>query len=245
MSLLKMSPGVYIVAIPPSMEHCFEDMCENFAGAWNHLPAGQAGGALVQESSTDPDSHYPGSNPGSRSPPPHESTQCRGLFVTYTFNRRAGGPPRPGPPSARPDPCTPKGHVVVMMPAVPPKNIPPPGPRPSGFQCHVVIVIPGEDEEGGPGNRPPPPPRPDPCIPKGHSVATNASEPPRSPRSTSPQRSTTEQNTFETGSSATPSSSGMPSTTTTAWEAAAPAPEAGQSSAVECVFCGDRFKMPG
>ncbi|KAK8088790.1 hypothetical protein PG997_003751 [Apiospora hydei] len=195
MSLRKIGPGFYIATIPPSMEYCFEDMCDNFTETWKHLPTGHVGGALAQESSTDPDDHHPGhpgASTGTGNPHPHEPTQCKGLCLTYTFAQRAGGPPRGGPMPARPDPCTPKGHSIVMMPAVQPKSMPPPGPGLRDSNVHLILVVPKEDEEGqAPDNRSqPPPPRPHSYIPKGRSVTANASGPPRSPRSMSSQPST-------------------------------------------------------
>ncbi|KAK8055996.1 hypothetical protein PG993_001223 [Apiospora rasikravindrae] len=248
MSLRKIGPGLYIATIPPSLEYCFEDMCENFAGAWKHPPAKHVAGALVQGSSTNPDDHQLGSSPGIRTPLPHESTQCKGLCFTCAFAQRAGGPARGGPMPARPDPCTPKGHVIVMMPGVPPKSMPPPGSGPQDSNGHVLFVMLKDEEEGPPPDprSQPPPPRPHPCIPKGRSVVANASEPLRSPRSISPQPSTSGEDTLETGS-APPSSSGT-SSSTIAWEAASSAPEgqaAGRSPAAECVVCGDHFKLTG
>lgn len=238
MSLRKISPGVYVSVVPQPLEAYFERMCDDFAGHWKHPSTRQVAGRALAREEPSPDSngHHPGPRPGSRSPCPYDRTPpCKGLCLTYTF----AGPPRNGPPPARPDPCIPKGHVVVVMPKVQPENIPPPGPDLEDSHGHVVIVMPEEQQkqEEGPGNR---------------SAATGASEPLPSPRSTSPQPSSPGKDLTDTVPAPSPSSSSACSSAT-AWVASASAPDAEekggqaveQTSAAECVLCGDRFKIPG
>ncbi|KAK8138332.1 hypothetical protein PG984_001712 [Apiospora sp. TS-2023a] len=257
MSLRKISSGVYISIIPQSLEASFESLCDDFFGPSNQSSTRQVDGCALarEESSTGCDGYHPKLIPGSCSPWTYDRSECKGPYLTYTFP----GPPRHGPPPARPDPCIPKGHVVVTMPKVPPKIVALPGSCPKDSKGHVFNVMPEEQEheqEEGPGNRPP---------------TTDASEPPRSPRSTSPQPSSSSgKDRLEAGSGPPPPNPqpwpnqprprpGLPSkhelvcSSEPAWVAVASAPDAElkdgqateQTSAVECVVCGDRFKVPG
>ncbi|KAK8082368.1 hypothetical protein PG996_001149 [Apiospora saccharicola] len=255
MSLRKISPGVYISIIPQSLEASFESLCDDYFGLSNQSSTRQVDGCALarEESPTGSDGYHPNLSTGSCSPWTYNRSQCKGPCLTYTFP----GPPRHGPPPARPDPGIPKGHVVVMMPKVPPKGIHSPGSCPRDSKGHVFIVMPEEQEQKeGPDNSPP---------------ATDASEPFRSPRSTSPQPSSSSgKDRLEAGSGPSPPNPqpwpnqprprpGLPSkhehpcSSETAWVAVSSAPDAElkdgeaaeQTSAVECVVCGDRFKMSG
>ncbi|KAK7923998.1 hypothetical protein PG985_006052 [Apiospora marii] len=235
MSLRKISPGVYISVVPEYMEASFESMCDGLTGLWKHPPTRPVDGRALarEESFTESDDYHPKSSPGSHSPCPHDRTNCKGPCLTYTFT----GPPRSGPPASRPDPCIPKGHVVVMVPKVPPKSIPSPYSCPIDSNGHVFIVVPEEQEEQeGSGNYPP---------------TTDASEPLRSPRRTSPQPTSSVQDPPDAGSAPSSSSSGACSSAT-AWVAATSAPPdaelkggqaAEQTPAAECVLCGNHLKM--
>lgn len=233
MSLRKISPGVCISIVPESMEAPFESMCDEFAGLWKHPSKRPADGrALAREGPfADSDDYHPKSSSGYHAPCPHDRTKCKGPCLTYTF----AGPPGNGPHPARPDPCIPKGHVVVMVPKGPPQSITSPCSCPRDSMGHVFIVMPEEQEEG-PGNRPP---------------AADVSGPPRSASSTSPQPSLSVRDPPEAGT-APPLSSGACSSAT-AWVAAASGPHAElkggqaaakQTSAAGCLLCGKHSKVP-